>query len=406
MHRLPALSAPVIRRLSPAVLLAAGMFLFSFETVFADDTASQIPGGVTLQAVGSETGSWESNPLMQFGKTKSLYGSITTPELIVNDKTPTSLLSVDALLNENIFNQSSFDSTDFHDKLGFNTQTQRWGAGFQEQTDYDTTRTSELFPTGLNGVIFNKAVRHFGISGAPQVSFSPNATNKFALAGSAAFVTYDNPVFANYDLFSVTPSYTHNFDPLNAGVFSLQAQRYQTTNGPPVFDDSIGPSIGWIGTLTPRLSAKATVGFQESRQFGSGAVQASWSPQYTFATDIGFKGQQDTTHFLASRNNYPFGNGTESLLTSFSLTEIHDLNQRFALNAGATYQSATYQSTAVGNLDYQVIGNGGLTYHATDRLDVAATYQYRRETLVGTPGNAQDNMVTFGLIYRPRPWNL
>src|SRR6185312_16004227 len=100
----------------------------------------------------------------------------TSPELILNSKTPTSQLGVDTLLNENLFNQSSFDSTDIHQKINLSHSVERWSAGFNQATDYDTTRTSELFPSGLNGTISNKAVRHLGLSFAPQVAFSPNTT--------------------------------------------------------------------------------------------------------------------------------------------------------------------------------------------------------------------------------------
>jgi hypothetical protein len=404
--------APFRRRLSFAVFSAAALLLAAAPAC-ADDppgpaNTPKIPGGLTLQATGTETGSWESNPLLTIHGAQPLWGSVTTPELVIDDKTPTDLLTMDALVNENIFNQQSFDSTDFHNKFNFTTQTERWQANFQEATDYDTTRTSDLFPAGLNGVILNEPVRHFGVTMSPELSYSPETTNKFTMAGSAAVDTYDNPIFADYDLYTLNPSWTHTFDPLNAGVLTFQVQRYQTTTGPQTTDDNVGPSIGWIGTLTPRLTAKATVGIQEWRQFGSGAgvVQEPWSLQYTFAGDLNFKGQQDTADLITSRTDYPFGNGTEALLTTYSVSDSHNLNELLALNVGVSYQTGSYQSSAAGDLNYLATGTGGLTFHATDRLDVVGTYQYRYETLNGISGNAQDNLFTIGVVYRPQPWTL
>lgn len=410
MQQRPVFSAPATGRWIALALLSATVFAFSNATAFADDllTAAnpQIPGGPSLQFTGAETGSFDSNPLMLLHGAQPLWGSITTPELTFNGKTPTSLLSLDALVNENIFNHSNFNSTDLHSKANFTEQMQRWGFQVQQNTDYDTTRTSELFPTALNGQIQNVPVRHLGLALAPQVSYNPTTIDKITLAGSIQDSQYDNPIFANYGQASLTPTYMHNFDPLNAGTISVQAQRYQSTSGPQVFDDSVGPQIGWIGKLTPRFTVQVSGGVQASRQFGSGAVQKPWSLQYIYASDIAFNGIQDTVHFLANRTDYPFGNGTESLLTTFSLTESHAINQRFSMNGGASYQSADYLSSNPGGLQYLLSGNGGLTYHATERLDIAATYQYRREKLISTPGNAQDNTVTLGLTWRPQAWGL
>ena len=395
-------SRPII-----AAALLATALLFLAGGARADDTplaTTTTLNGFTLQAIGSETGSWESNPLLLTTPAKPLYGSITTPEMIVTDKTPTALLNVDASAVENVFNQSSFDSTDFHDKANFTDQNQRWGFGLQEQTDYDTTRTSELFQTGLNGVVLDKAIRHFGISATPQVSFNSTSVDKWSLAGTAAESTYQNPVFANYEIFNVTPSYARNLDPLNTATLSLQAQQYKTTSGPETKDDTIGPQIGWNGILTPRLTANAAVGVQEARQFGSGVASSSWTLQYDFSGEIKFKGQEDQAGFVASRMDYPFANGAESLLTTLSLTETHDLNRNFSLNVGGSYQTATYQVTTPGDLEDLITGTGGITYHATERLDVAGNYQYRYETLTNTSGNAQDHVVTLGLVYHPKPW--
>jgi hypothetical protein len=402
---------PIVRRSANTWILAFGALLLCGHGAKADNLANfnsspDIPGGMTLQATGSETGTYETNPLLLLNGAKTLWGSITSPELTFNSKTPTSLLSVDTLLNENLFNISSFDSTDVHQKVNLTDQMQQWGAGFLGQVDYDTTRTNNLFPTGINNVSVTKSVRHLGLDFSPQVTYNSNTTNKFSLAGSVQDSQYDDPIFANYAIASLTPSYAHSFDPQNTGTVSLQAQRYESTSGPKAVDDTVGPSFGWISTLTPRLTAKLSAGFQEARQFGSGTTQEPWTTQYVFSGDIAFKGQQDQTDLSMTRNDYPFGNGTESLLTTLALSETHALNQNFSLTAGASYQTADYQASTPGDLQNLISGNGGVVYHATDLLDITAAYQFRYETLTNTSGSAQDHMVTFGLTYRPHAWTL
>lgn len=402
MRSLPALSTPVFRRLTHAVFLAAGMLMLAGGPVHAAEPAAPDAGGLTLQATGSETGYWSSNPLMVLQGAKSLYGSITSPELILSGITPTTRFNVDAVVNKNVFDQSTFDSTDLHLKAGISKQMQQWGWGLQEQTDYDTTRTSELTTFGTT----TSPVRRLGLGLTPQISFKPAATDKLALSGSVTTAMYEKSTFTNYVIFSVNPTYTHDFDPLNSSVFGIQAQRYKATSSARTTTDTIGPSIGWAAKLTPRLTARANVGVQGARQFGAGVASSKWTLQYTFSGGIVFKGQQDIVDFGLSRAQYPFGNGTEALLTTFTIKEAHTLNPRLLLNLGGSYQSGTYQTAANGNLDSLISANSGLTFHATDHLDVTATYQYRYETLTGASGNAQDNTVTLGVVYRPQAWGL
>ncbi|MGE3622693.1 MAG: outer membrane beta-barrel protein [Bdellovibrionales bacterium] len=404
------LSAPVHCRSAFATIVASSFSLaLATHPVAAADSgllSDDVPGGTTLQAMISETGSWESNPLLLFQDAKPLYGSITTPVLILTSKTPTSQLGVDTRVNENLFNQSSFNSTDVHQKINLAHQTEQWGIAFEQHTDYDTTRTSELLPTGVGGVSVNRGVRHLGVSFAPKLVYTPNATNQFALDGSIANSQYDDAIFSDYLTASVTPSYTHKFDPRNAGILSLQTQRYMSTTGPDVTVDNIGPSVGWVAALSPELTAKVAGGMQATRQYGSGAVQKSWSPQYTYSASLTYKDEQDNALLSAERTNYPFGNASEALLTTLSAKDTHQLNELFSVNFGASYQSADFQSTANGSLDYLINGNGGLAYHMTDELDLAGTYQYRYETLNGVSGNAQDHKITIGVVYHPRAWSL
>src|ERR1700722_2828278 len=126
------------RRTATIGFMAASMLmLFGLTPARASDA--------TIQAVLGETGSWDSNPLMQINGARSLYGSTTSPELIFSDNTPTIKFSADTLVNENLFNLSSFDSTDVHENVNFMDQgSPRWSYGGQAKLDYDTTRTSEV----------------------------------------------------------------------------------------------------------------------------------------------------------------------------------------------------------------------------------------------------------------------
>jgi hypothetical protein len=384
--------------------VAVGFFAFSSTQTMAQQVpgTQKVTGDSTLQAIVKEVGTWSSNPLMVVDGATSLWGSTTSPELIYKSSTPLAQANVDTRIDESVFNQSSFDTTDITTTGGFIKNTQRWMAGLQGTLAYDTTRTSELTNYNLQPILS----RHLGISLAPKIGFSPNATDTVALAGSAAISQYDKDIFTNYDTFTLTPSYNHKFDQQNTGIFSFQAQQYQTTRDNAEKVDSLGPSIGWQTIISPRIQANASVGAQMSREYDFGAAVDPWTLDYVFSGGLTFKGVQDNLNVAVGRSEFPYGNGTQGLQTTFSVAESHVLNPLLTLNLGASYLTSEYQKDVAGDLKSLADGHGGLAYHVTDYLDLTADYHYRYETLTNITKNVQDNAAIVGLTYHPNMWTL
>ena len=352
--------------------------------------------GLTVQGLVTQQGSYDSNPLLLINGAKALYGSTTSPELIIKDSTPDTQINADTIVDGNVFNQSTFNSVDFHSVAGIQSGTERWTAGVQENTDYDTTRTSELSNFNLS----TRPFRHTGFQLAPQASFSPTDIDKLSLLGNFTTSQYQSSLFSDYQVYGVTPTYVHNIDPRNAAVFAVQTQHYETTSNEISKTDSIGPSLGWITALTPELTAKATGGVITAKQSGAGVTDNSWDLHYIFSADVTYTGKVDTVTFLASRQEYPLGNGAEDLLTAISINNEHKINDNLLFDLGATYATSTYQTSANGNLQTQYGINGGLTYAISNRVDVKGSYQYRYETLSNLSGNAQDHLFSIALVYR------
>lgn len=393
-----------ISKLAAVSGLLAGTILSGMQPAYAVDqpyfvglipSQPQVPGGLSMQLMGSQNFTWDTNPLLVSSGEKTIFGSVTSPEFILRDSTPTSMISTDTLVNENLFNQSAFNSTDLHESVGMNTQTLQWAAGMQAKFDYDTVRTSELSTFGVN--IPN--VQHTGFTVSPQISYSPTLADKVSLNTSMSRSLYDNAAFINYDTYDIKPTYAHNFNPNNTGIFAIDAQRYTTTVSNGITTDSIGPTVGWISALTPRLTAAINGGFQKSMTTGGGS---QWN--YVFGGDFSYKGLQDVADLQASRSQYPFANGTETLLTSFGITDTHTVNQYISLNGGVVYQLANEPqsvSATQANLSSQFMGNAGLAYHIFPRVDITTSYQYRDEKLTGVNGTIQDQVAMIGISYHP-----
>src|SRR6185369_2667216 len=142
--------------------------------------------------------------------------------------------------------------------------------------------------------------------------------------------------------------------------------------------------------------------FQKAKQDSTPTTASSSSWNYVFDTDLSFKGQQDTVDFIASRSQYPFANGTETLLTAFEVTEKHALNKNLLVNAAANYEFAKQPESITGvNLDREYGGRLGLTYHLTDHWDADTSYSYKNETLTGVSGDIDNNAILIGITYHP-----
>jgi hypothetical protein len=358
--------------------------------------------GLTAQGIFTETASFDSNPLLLTGGAKALYGSTTSPELILNDSTPSLRLNSDTRIDGNAFNQTSFDSVDVHSTAGATKLGELWTYGMEGKVDYDTTRTSEQ----SNFDLVARPFRHLGLEADPEVSYTPTAIDKVTLAGSYLSSQYQSDIFSNFEVYSVSPTYTHNFDPLNAGVFTVQAQHYDTTTNAKNTTDTVGPSLGWIAVLTPEVTAKITAGAQEAHSTQPGSTSSPWTIQSIFSADLTFKGQQSATELVASRSQYPYGNGTEALLTGVNLSETYQLNNRLALNAGADYSNSTYPVFQTGNVETSLGANVGFTYAVNDQINVKTLYQFRYETLSNIQDPAEESVLTVSLSYKLNPQSL
>jgi hypothetical protein len=390
-------------QVSPALLII-GILIFPAGALCASDGPEEMPAPLLppppvhpYEIKGSEVLTWDSNPLLLPSGAQSIFGSVTSPELIINDKTPISSFHSDSLLNVNIFNHSDFDSTDFHEKLAMDRHVEQWEAGIAGNFDYDTTRTSEIVTYGLD----LPRVHHTGWGVTPDIAYRFTSVDKITLQGSYHRSTYDNDAFVDYEVSSLSPFYEHSFDPKNKAIFTLNAQWYESLESTRDKVNSVGPTIGWMTLLSPRFSIRVDAGFQKSwEEPAFGPSSSSWD--YIFDGDLSFEGEQDITHLIASRSQYPFANGTSTLLTAFSLTEAHALNKLISLTAEANYQSTDQPSEAVGiNLDREYGLGAGLLYHLFEHWDMTANYKYKNETLTGISGSINDNTVLVGITYHP-----
>ncbi|MDD4615874.1 MAG: outer membrane beta-barrel protein [Alphaproteobacteria bacterium] len=359
--------------------------------------AQEVTSNRNLQATIKQVFSYNTNPLMVVDGARSLWGSTTSPGLAFASATPVSQIKLGGRIDQNLFNQSAFNTTDFHANGGYLRKSERWRFEVQGSGDYDSTRTSEPANYGIRPVVS----RHVGLFASPALSFSPTQTGAISLSGSVFRSQYDLRDFTNYMIFTVSPSYTHQFDPLNSGVLTFQARQYRATRESGTKVLTLSPTVGWLRTFSERLKATASVGAQASREYSYGAPVGNWKPSFVFSGGLTFEGQQDRINLAASRLQNAYGNGSDALQSALSISATHRLNPVLSLVGGMSYLTAEYSRASTGDLESLSEMHGGIAYHLTPTVDVTADCRYRYETLKNQEKNATGSIFMAGLVYRP-----
>lgn len=376
---------------------AAGGILSAQTPAVADD--------LMVQAKGTETVEHDDNPLVISRGVKSVTGSITAPEAIVNDDTPTTHVDLDTLLDFNEYDLADFSSTDVHSNFHSSYKGEVDSLGLNGGFDYDTTRTSELTSTGVNIA----GIRHTGFNLSPQAGFGISPSDRIFLNASYLHSSYGSTtLYTDYAFYSLSPSLQHEFSQQDTGFVSLEANRFETASGPQAGVDSIGPMVGWVRTLSERFTLSGSMGFQRSiNQVPTSSVgnsSGTWSFIYDF--DLAYRDQQDVLHLTSSRNSSPESNGAEALVTSFGVTEVHSVTTRFAAELSLQYQFESYTTRVTGVASDYMNVSPSLRYDLTDDLAVVPSYRYRRQDTLGVAGAQTSNTVMVNLVYTPTQWLL
>ncbi len=354
------------------------------------------PGGFSSEVRGSQAFSYDSNPLRTASNAESIFGSTTSPQLILRKKTPLSVVESNTRVDANIFNRSKYNSVDGNEELYLNTENEHWQASVRGVAERDTTRTSELTNYALN----LPRVYRTRLAASPRVAYRSSTFDTWSLNGSASDVTYDNRVYKDYAVYSISPSYEHRFDDKNTGFVSVTGQRYETTRDSSQRSDSVGPNIGFSSVITPRLKTRLSAGAQHTEKSGTNVGDSSvWN--YVFSGNATYTGDRDTVDLIATRAREPFGNGTDTLLTTVSLKEKHAINPKLSAKVNGTYQNADYESAPGVNLDSGWNAGAGLSYKLSDNVSLDTDYRYRNEKLTTINHRIDQHVVMLSINYQP-----
>ncbi len=347
----------------------------------------------------SEEGSYDSNPLRLVHNTKSLKGSESTAELLLNTSDPTTLFQLRNIISQGLYDNSIFNSTNAHEYLSIGRKNQRWDATLNGRFDYDTTRSTEITSFGITA----PNVRNKVYSIIPGLTFRVNKRDSFGTTFNYLKSTYDNAVFVDYTSMADGTYWKHRLDTRNSAVLTVNAQQYQTNQGAQNTTTSIGPTVGWVWEYSDALTAHIDVGEQTTQQKTQNGTPTSSQSTYVYSGALNYRTQRYITDAKVQRAQQPAGNGLSILLTDLKLKESYLVSDRLSLRGSVGYRKASYVVQPIAtNLDHEYNASAGIAYRLMKDLDATGTFSYIRQGLIGNGAGTLDSQsVIVGLSYHP-----
>lgn len=352
-------------------------------------------GHVTYNGTVAQKASFDSNPQMLSQDVKELYGSSTTASIIVKNKTPLWLLDFGGSTTQNLFNQSTYNSTDFNGSLALKRESQNWNATLKSSTTYNTTRSSEITTFGQN----IGAVKRFQYQVTPELSLFLTQKLRLKLEGTYLRTTYNSNALVNYTTATASPALVYQHTKDFTSKLAVKYRQHHTDNETNTRIDSIAPSLRFLFTISPKLSGIVLVGINASKERNNNQPTTKWGLNKIYEAALAYKSEQNNIQFIIIRKQQPYANGDDELLTSFKLNGAHNINKSLSLNATATYQTSASSSSST--LKNKINTNIGLKYKLTSDIDLNTSYEYRAEKYNNSIAYTNGNIAMINLVWHP-----
>ncbi len=338
---------------------------------------------------------FDDNTLLSREDPKSVTGSNTSPQVTLSAETPTVSSNLTGRIDLRRFDDSQFNSTDFHLKWDNTHRGELTKLGLNAALDLDTVRTSELD----SGVRIVSGVDRLRWNLEPGFEYSLTPTDQVAVTGNYNRTEYgsdDSNDFTDYQTFSLRPAFRHAFGPLDTGFVMVLTDRYETLEGPSVTIDSVGPVAGWNhrwnelidfgGYLGWRVSFTKLEGRSTDTSHGLSA-NLSWN----------YRDEEDRISLRASRAISPLSNGTQVQSDTVSGRWIHNINERISTQLDAYVRNNSDLDGGDGNDSTYFEVWPKFRYDLTDKWNLSPSYRYR--TISRDDGDADSHAFLVNITY-------
>lgn len=347
---------------------------------------------------------YSDNLLLNRENEVDTFGSITTPELLLERSSPTSHIALNGRFEfEEYFGHSEFDSQDQIIDLDVEKAlSERSRLGLDANFSRDTTLTSE---EDITNRFLDKSIRFISWRATPSWTYDLTELDQVTLAGSYRQVDYDSSEKTDFQYFGPTIEYNRRLSELSKFTTEIRARRFIPDEPGDNYTDTIGTLFGYAYDPSERFSISGGVGLSYSEEHNEGEGSNS-DVGYRLKFDMKYLvSDQLTARVSLSHDNEPSGDGDQvtrnraRIGLKYEVTEITSLGFDFnyADNVDVLGEGNSTNDENDRSRYFAVQPNVG--WQLTEDLSLVASYQFRYKKFEDENDTATSNGAFLTLQY-------
>jgi hypothetical protein len=348
---------------------------------------------------------YSDNLLLNRRNEVDTFGSITTPELLLERTSPTSHIALNGRFEfEEYFDHSSFDSQDQIIDLDVEKAlSERSRLGLDANFTRDTTLTSE---DDITNRFLDDAIRFISWRATPSWTYDLTPLDQVSLAGSYRQVEYDSSEKTDYQYFGPTIGYNRRLGELSKFTTELSARRFIPEEPGDNYTDTIGTLFGYAYTASERFSISGAAGVSYSEEHEEDVGNDS-DVGYRLKFDMKYLvSDQLTARVSLSHDNEPSGDGDQVTRNRARATLDYQVTEMATLGLDFNYADNVdllgFEGESTDDEDdrsryFAVRPNIGWQF--TEDLSLVASYQFRYKKFEDENDTATSNSVFLTLQY-------
>lgn len=348
---------------------------------------------------------YSDNLLLNRRNEVETFGSITTPELLLERTSPTSHIALNGQFQfEEYFDHSSFDSQDQIIDLDVEKSlSERSRLGLDANFTRDTTLTSDQ---DITNRFLDDAIRFISWRATPSWSYDLTPVDEITFTGSYREVTYDSSEKTDFQYFGPAIDYSHRLSELSRLTTEVSARRFIPDEPGDNYTDTVGALFGYAYTSSERFSISGAAGLAYSVEHEEDAKDDS---------DLGYRIKFDMKYLFSdqlqarvslSHDNEPSGDGDQvtrnraRVALGYRVTEMTTLG--FDLNYADNVDLLGFEGESTDDEDDRsryIALRPNIAWQFTEDLSLVASYQYRYKKFEDEGDSASANSVFLTLQY-------
>jgi hypothetical protein len=359
----------------------------------------------------NEEVSYDDNVRLESNNETDAFGSLTTPQLFISGRSPTTEIEINPGVRFGVFTGNS--SLDFFDQfldLSATRLLQTGDFGINTSLSREATLESEQTDTGQN----SDDGERLGVTSEPFYTFGVTERDRIRLRGDIEKVDYTNSGDDDLDDFSIfggSVDYEHDLTLRDEVGATVSYRHFTNDDDSREKSDIIGLEGVWRHRPSERLTTEIAPGLRyiwEDNRRAGGGTDSDQQLGGTIRTSVNWQADERTRlRFLASRGLDGSGSGNVVLRDRIGLNVRHEFAERLSFSMKNQYVRNA-DGTSLGFSDAErdfVRIRPSIDYAITQDWSLSGGYQFRWEDDRDESGTATSNLIFLELSYDTPVWN-